>query len=225
MYSGEFIIVFGPSGCGKSTLLHILAGLEPATSGQVLIRKEDIAKLKGKDLAKFRRTKIGIVFQQYNLLRTLTSAQNIALPLAAHGIALKRRHERALHILEMLNLSKLANKIPVDLSGGEQQRISLGRALVANPWILFADEPTGNLDSKSADEVFGILVALNRKSKRTVIMVTHNPNYLPCVDRVFVMTDGQIVNTMINSKEKQLKAKVKGISGLNPEALAKGLTV
>lgn len=203
--SGEFVIFFGPSGCGKSTLLNVICGLETVDEGKVSIRGEDISKFSQKEMAFYRRTKIGIVFQQFNLLKNLSNKGNVALPLVANGEPLKRAEHRAEQLLTMFGLAKHIDKQPTELSGGQQQRVAMSRALAANPWIIIADEPTGNLDSKSADEVIEIFNILNKKSKRTVIMVTHNPDYLKYADRVLHLKDGKIVKEQKNHSKVTLK--------------------
>lgn len=198
IYSGEFVVFFGPSGCGKSTLMSMIAGLQPPTKGKVYIRGEDLTTMDDAQLAQHRRTKIGMVFQQFNLISTMNVVENIALPLAFARIDRKRRLKRAEDLLETVGLSEYKKHTPSELSGGQQQRISCARSLVANPWIILADEPTGNLDSKSADEVMRLLISLNRKSKRTVILITHNPDYLIYADRVFHIRDGRVVDVEVN---------------------------
>ncbi|MFA4995967.1 MAG: ATP-binding cassette domain-containing protein [Patescibacteria group bacterium] len=198
IYSGEYVIFFGPSGCGKSTLLNVLSGLEPPTEGQLLVRGESLYKKSQKEITDYRRSKIGIVFQQFNLLRALTIQENIALPLAAGGEGYKKRMDRAAHLLDTVGLKKYMKHKPTELSGGQQQRVAIGRALSTNPWILICDEPTGNLDSKSADEIMNIIEGLNSKSKRTVLLVTHNPDYLHFPHRVFYLKDGEIIKTQVN---------------------------
>lgn len=192
IYPGEYVILFGASGSGKSTILNTLSGLEPPTSGQVTIRGENIAKFNDQQLAHFRATKIGIVFQSFNLIKSLRVWENVAFPLMAANEPKAQRRERALGLLKMLGLAKHAFRIPTELSGGQQQRVALARALSSNPWIIIADEPTGNLDSKSADDTMSIFRVLNQKSKRTIIMVTHNPDYLKEANRVLYLRDGKI---------------------------------
>jgi len=199
IYSGEFIVFFGVSGCGKSTLMSMIAGLQPPSTGSILIRGEDLAKLNSNELAQRRRTKIGMVFQAFNLIQTMNVIENISLPLAFARISKGRRIKRAENLLEVVGMSKYKNRAPNQLSGGQQQRIAIARSLVANPWIILADEPTGNLDSKSADDVMRLLVSLNRKSKRTVILITHNPDYLQFADRVFYMQDGKVIKVEANA--------------------------
>ncbi len=198
VYSGEYVILFGPSGCGKSTLLNIIAGLETVTAGSVMIRRDDITKFNEKQLARQHRTRIGMVFQQFNLIRTLNVIDNIALPQVFSGINLKRRMRRAEHLLEIFGFQKYRNYNPNELSGGQQQRVAIARALVNNPWIMLIDEPTGNLDSKAAEDVMQLIRQLNEKSKRTILLVTHNPDYVTHPHRVLYMKDGQITRQVVN---------------------------
>ncbi len=190
--SGEFVMVFGPSGCGKSTILHMIGGLEPPTKGKVTVRGEDWYSKTEDELAGFRQSKIGFVFQEFNLLKSLTVAENVALPLLAGGQPRKRSLARAGKLLNRYGIEKLKSKVPTELSGGEQQRVAMSRALATNPWILIADEPTGNLDSKSAANVMNILCALNRISKRTIFMVTHNPDFISFGTKVIRVKDGLV---------------------------------
>ena len=190
--SGEFVIFFGPSGCGKSTLLNCICGLEVPDKGKVVVRGEDISKLSRQDLARFRNKKIGIIFQSFNVLKSFNVLENIALPQTFAGVSKDRRMKRANHLLDMFGLTHLGNRIPTEISGGQQQRVAIARSLVNNPWILIADEPTGNLDSKASFEVMDLLENLNTKSKRTVILVTHNPEHLKYAHRVIHLKDGEI---------------------------------
>lgn len=208
IYSGELIVFFGPSGCGKSTLMSMIAGLQQPSSGKVLIRGEDLTKLDKEGLAKHRRSKIGMIFQNFNLLQSMNVLENIALPLQFGGISKSKRLKRAASLLEVVGLSEFKNHTPAELSGGQQQRIAMARSLVTNPWILLADEPTGNLDSRSANEVMRLLISLSRKSKRTVVIITHNPDHLEYADRVFYVKDGKIEKIKVNPKTKA-KVKVK----------------
>jgi len=208
IYSGEYIIFFGPSGCGKSTILHMVAGLEKPTHGKVFIRGKRIDKFDRNQLAKHRRRKIGLVFQDFNLIRSMNTIENIAYPLMASGVEKRVRQKRAMNILEKFDLKKIAYQIPTELSGGEQQRVAICRALSTNPWILIADEPTGNVDTKNAKIIMDIFYRQNRKSKRTILMVTHNPDYLKYAHRVFHMVDGKIVEVRtIQEKEPGRKGE------------------
>lgn len=221
IYSGEFVTFFGPSGCGKSTLMSMIAGLQPPTKGEIYIRGDALSHLNENQLAEHRRTKIGMVFQAFNLIRTMNVVENIALPLAFARINKKRRMARAENLLEVVAMSEYKKHTPAELSGGQQQRIAIARSLVANPWIMLADEPTGNLDSKSANEVMRLLISLNKKSKRTVVLITHNPEYLDYSDRIFFLKDGKVVDVKVNSKVKGIE-EVEEIGkirdDLNPEA-------
>ncbi len=209
--SGEYVIIFGPSGCGKTTFLNLIAGLEPPDSGEILIRGRKLRHHEDDELARYHRRKIGIIFQNYNLIPTLSVWENIALPQLAAGISLESRRERAFELLEMFGLAKLANDIPTELSGGEQQRVALCRAMVNNPWIFLADEPTGNLDKKNAEIVMNIIYDLNRHSHRTVILVTHNENHLHFAHRVIYMKNGQFVREERRRPEKSPPRRAKDI--------------
>jgi len=192
IHSGEYVVLFGPSGCGKSTLLNCISGLETPTSGKVLLRGQDMAKLNPKELAEVRNKKIGMIFQQFNVIKSFNVLKNIALPQLIGGIPRRRRLKRAMSLLRMFGLEKLAKRVPTEISGGQQQRVAIARALINNPWILVVDEPTGSLDSKAADEVMTLIDKLNKKSRRTIILVTHNPDYLRFADTIYYMKDGQV---------------------------------
>ena len=198
--SGEFIIFFGPSGCGKSTLLNCVCGLEVPDKGKIVVRGEDISQFNGVQLARYRNKKIGIIFQQFNVLKSFTVIENVALPQTFLGVPRGRRLKRAMKLLEMFGLGKLAHRIPTEISGGQQQRVAIARSLVNNPWILIADEPTGNLDSKAAQDVMDLLETLNKKSRRTVILVTHNAEHLKYAHRVVYLRDGEISKVVTKKK-------------------------
>jgi putative ABC transport system ATP-binding protein len=191
---GEFVAIVGPSGSGKSTLFHILGGLTPPTSGAVLIDGTDLVKMSEADRTRLRKTTVGFVFQKYNLLPTLTGAGNIEI---ARHIAGKNGHERDPQfeeILKLLGISGRLNHKPRALSGGEQQRIAIARALVNHPSLLLADEPTGNLDSENSTAVLSLLQGLNKRLGQTILMITHNPEAAAYADRIVTMRDGRIVN-------------------------------
>jgi putative ABC transport system ATP-binding protein len=221
IYSGEFIIFFGPSGCGKSTLMSMVAGLQPPSSGQVLIRGDDLTGLDDDQLADHRRSKIGMVFQAFNLISTMNVVENIALPLAFARIPRSRRMARAENLLEVVGMGEYKDHTPSELSGGQQQRIAIARSLVANPWIILADEPTGNLDSKAANEVMRLLISLNRKSKRTVVLITHNPEYVDYADRIFYMKDGKVTDVKVNSKVRKIE-EVETVGKLRDDLVPEG---
>lgn len=196
IYSGEFVILFGPSGSGKTTLLNMIAGLDRATSGSVVANGRDLGKSSSRVMAKHRLLNIGIVFQDFNLIPTMTALQNVTLPLVFNNMGYKQRVKIAKELLAEMGLEKRYQHKPIELSGGEQQRVAIARSLVNNPQILIIDEPTGNLDSKAANEIMKIIKALNKDSKKTVLLVTHNPNYLGFADRVIEMQDGKITGEM-----------------------------
>ncbi len=199
IYSGEFVVIFGPSGCGKSTLLNTIVGLEVPTSGKVYIRNTDIYALESDKRAEFRQKKFGIVQQQSNWIKSLNVAENVALPLSIAGHSFRKSVNRARKLLHLFRLEEFEKNAPAELSGGQQQRVSVVRALVSNPWILVTDEPTGNLDTVSANDLMYVLQYLNSESKRTVIMVTHNPAYESYATKVIKMEDGRI--TSIKTKK------------------------
>lgn len=189
---GEFVSIVGASGSGKSTLLHLIGGVDRPTSGKVFINEEDIYKLNNDDLAIFRRRQIGLIYQFYNLIPILNVAENIALPLELDG----RKPDKG-DLNEMLELLGLENRkahLPSQLSGGQQQRVSIGRALITRPSLILADEPTGNLDSKSSEEIVSLLKKTNKKYNQTIIMITHNLEIAKMADRVITIEDGRIVD-------------------------------
>lgn len=190
---GEFVSIMGPSGSGKSTLLSIIGCLDRPTKGTYLLEETEVAKLSDNQLAEIRLKKIGFVFQTFNLLPRITILQNIVLPLSYRGIAGKIRQKQGLELLERVKLKHRANHKPTELSGGEQQRVAIARALVNSPRLILADEPTGNLDSTSAEEVMDILCRLNEENKMTVVVITHNQAVAKRTKRVYHLKDGQIV--------------------------------
>ena len=201
--AGEFVAIMGPSGCGKSTLLHMLGGLEPPDHGSVVIQGIDMYALKDEERSAFRRDHIGFVFQFFNLLPTLTAAENVALPLRLrndgakqHGQRLSRQviGERVDAVMDQLNLHGLQGHGPEEISGGEQQRVALARALAASPSLLLADEPTGNLDWTSGHEVMALLTRLCRQERQTAVLVTHDARVAAYADRVLIMRDGEVVD-------------------------------
>lgn len=202
----EYIVIFGPSGCGKSTTLNTIAGLEIPTAGELLVDAKNLAMLSPNDLAEYHRKTVGMVFQSYNLIPTLTVLQNVVLPLVFEKVGFKERRILGMEILERLGLSNLEKRYPPELSGGQQQRVGIARALIGDPPIILADEPVGNLDSVAAKNVMDILNALNMESKKTIIAVTHNPEHLYYADRVFYMKDGHIVMIQAN-KNKRIEKK------------------
>lgn len=188
---GEFIAIIGPSGSGKSTLLHIIGGIDKPTSGKVLINGADISSLRSDKMTIFRRQNIGIVYQFYNLIPTLNAEDNITLPVLLDGKKVDK--EKLEELIQLLNLEKRRNAMPSELSGGEQQRVSIGRALINNPSILLADEPTGNLDSKASKEIVEIFKYYNKTYKQTILLVTHDEEIALQADRIIKLQDGKIV--------------------------------
>jgi len=190
---GEMVATIGPSGCGKSTLLNILGGLDRASEGVVIIDGVDIGALDDNALTRMRREKIGFIFQFFNLLATLTARENVALPMHLAGFPRRQASARSLELLEAVGLKDRAHHLPEELSGGEQQRVAMARALALRPPLILADEPTGNLASKSGEEVLELFKSLQNQLSVTVVMVTHDARAAAHCDRILNMRDGQLV--------------------------------
>jgi putative ABC transport system ATP-binding protein len=188
--SGDFVALMGPSGSGKTTLLNLIGGVDQPTSGELLVGDTDIARLKGRDLARWRSRNIGFIFQLYNLIPVLTAHQNVELPLLLVRMSGKERKERARKALELVGLGDRLTHYPRQLSGGQEQRVAIARALVSDPSVLLADEPTGDLDKKSADEILGLLERLNEEFGKTIVMVTHDPHAAERATRVVHLDKG-----------------------------------
>ena len=188
---GEFVAIVGASGSGKSTLLHLLGGVDRPTSGKVLINGEDIYKLSDDVLAIFRRRQVGIIYQFYNLIPILNVVENITLPCDLDGKRVDKKHLK--NLLDTLGLNDRKTHLPNQLSGGQQQRVSIGRALINDPAIILADEPTGNLDSKSGEEILTLMKLSNQKYHQTIIMITHDLEIASQADRVITFEDGKII--------------------------------
>jgi putative ABC transport system ATP-binding protein len=191
---GEFVAVMGPSGCGKSTLLHLIGGLDRPTSGRVLLNGDDISQLNDNRLTEVRRQQIGFVFQFFNLIPVLTAVENAALPLTLDGVKPAEGRARATEWLQRMGLGDRLGNRPDQLSGGQQQRVAIARALVAEPRLVLADEPTGNLDSRAADEIAALLRQVADTWGRGVLMVTHDPRIAAYADRIIFLKDGTIVD-------------------------------
>jgi len=189
---GEFVSIMGPSGSGKSTLMHTIGCLDTPSSGKVFLEGKEISKFSEEQLAEIRNQKIGFVFQQFNLLARTSALENVALPLTYTPLKENERQRKAQEVLAEVGLSDRLGHFPSQLSGGEQQRVAIARALVNNPAIILADEPTGNLDSKSGKEIMGILKNLHQKG-HTVIVVTHDPNVASRAERTIELRDGVVV--------------------------------
>jgi putative ABC transport system ATP-binding protein len=195
---GEFLAIVGPSGSGKSTLLNMIGALDRPTSGSVFIGGVDIFSLSNSQIATMRNRMIGFVFQSYNLINRTTVQRNVELPGIIYGMSSNRRKRRASKILEMLGIGDKASFKPSNLSGGQQQRVAIARALMNNPTIILADEPTGNLDTKTGNEVFDFLRILSKKYRRTIVMVTHNPELAQATDRAIYIKDGTVEKEVVN---------------------------
>ena len=193
IYEGEFCAIVGTSGSGKSTLLNMLAGLEKPTKGEVVIADRHIEKLNEEQLVAFRRENIGFIFQSFHLMGTMNAVENVALPLSFRGVPRKVRMKKADAMLDLVKLGKHKKHLPKQMSGGQQQRVGVARALVVDPKIIFADEPTGNLDSHTSEEVMSLMQQVVREQKRTLVMVTHDAHLAEYADRVFHIRDGKIL--------------------------------
>ena len=196
---GEICCIFGTSGSGKSTLLNQLAGMEKPTSGAVLIGKTDITKLNERDMVTFRRKHIGFIFQAYNLLPGLTALENVALPMMFQGYPKKERYRRARELLKQVGLGKRIYHYPSQMSGGQQQRVGIARAFVTKPEVVFADEPTGNLDTKTTAQIMGMITDMARENQQTIVLVTHDPHMASYADRIITLIDGEIVKKKKNT--------------------------
>lgn len=193
IYEGEFCAIVGTSGSGKSTLLNMLAGLEKPTKGEILITGRHIEKLNEEQLVKFRRENVGFIFQSFHLMGTMNAQENVALPLSFQGIPRNIRMKKAEEMLELVNLKQHKNHLPNQMSGGQQQRVGVARALVVDPGIIFADEPTGNLDSHTSEDVMRLMQRVVKEQKKTLVMVTHDNHLASYADRVFHIMDGKIL--------------------------------
>ena len=203
---GEFCAITGPSGSGKSTLLNMLAGLEHPSKGEIVIAGKHIEKLNEKQLVTFRRERVGFIFQSYNLIATMDAVENVALPLSFRGMGMAKRAKRAKEYLKLVGLERFMTHMPNQMSGGQQQRVGIARALAVDPQIIFADEPTGNLDSKTTMEVLKLMQTIVRERNQTLVMVTHDNNLATYADRIIKIIDGKIVSIEENHKEADLEA-------------------
>lgn len=198
---GTFATIMGPSGSGKSTLMYMLGLLDTPSQGKVFLQGQDTTNFSEDKLAEVRGKRIGFIFQQFNLLQNLTALENVMLPMIFQGISEQKRKEKAKILLESVNLANRINHKPSEMSGGEQQRIAIARSLVNDPEILIADEPTGNLDSTTGKAVMEILTKLHREQKKTIIVVTHDPNIAHYSQNIIHIQDGQIVANHFQDKE------------------------
>ena len=194
---GEFVAIVGPSGSGKSTLLNMIGALDRPTSGRVFINGVDVFSLSDSELATMRNHLIGFIFQSYNLINRTTVLKNVQIPAILSGMEGSKREQRAMKILDVLGISDKARFKPSSLSGGQQQRVAIARALMNDPAMILADEPTGNLDTKTGQEVFDLLKMLSNKFRRTVVMVTHNPELAEATDRAIFIRDGVVEKEVV----------------------------
>lgn len=207
IHKGEFCAIVGPSGSGKSTLLNMLAGLEKPTKGEIVIAETHIEKLTENKLVAFRRKKVGFIFQSYNLLQTLNAVENVALPLSFRGVPKKERNAIARKYIKLVGLEKQMNHMANAMSGGQQQRVGIARALAVSPQIIFADEPTGNLDSKTTMEVLELMRKIVREQNQTLIMVTHDNHIASFADRQFHIVDGKILKIESKNHDDEEETK------------------
>ena len=207
---GEFIAIIGESGSGKSTLLNVIGALDSVTSGRVWIDGQDIFSMPEKKLTVFRRQHIGFIFQSFQLLGSMNALENVALPLSFRGVPKAERLKKADKMLDLVKLKKHKKHLPNQMSGGQQQRVGVARALVVDPKIIFADEPTGNLDSRTSREVMALMQQVVREQKKTLVMVTHDDHLAGYADRIFHIIDGKIVKVEDNRKKAREHAEQGG---------------
>jgi len=219
IYPEEYIIIYGPSGCGKSTLLYSIAGLQMPTAGDVTIFGKSIPKMTKKEKVELHRTSIGMIFQAFYLISSISILNNVCLPKVFRGEDRGDRKLKGIELLRRFGIAEQSNKLPNELSGGQKQRVAIARSLVNNPNIILADEPVGNLDSESAENVLHILKELNDVDKKTIILVTHNPEHLVYADRIIHMKDGKIVEEEIN-KDKRPKELIEKDIASEPGAIS-----
>lgn len=202
MQQGEFVGIMGASGSGKTTLLNMLSTFDSPTSGSVKIAGDEVSSLKGDQLADFRAQKIGFIFQDFNLIESLTPAENIALPLSLQSVTANEIDKKVAEVAQILGISEFLKNYPYELSGGQKQRVACARALVHDPAILFGDEPTGALDSKSARELLSLLTEINEKHRTSILMVTHDPFSASFCNRILFIKDGYISRQLLKDKKQ-----------------------
>ncbi len=214
--SGDICSIIGRSGSGKSTLLHVLAGLEQVSAGEIVIAGKHLERMTQGELIVFRQKRVGFIFQSFNLMPYYTALENVALPLSFSGVPETTRIKRAKRMLDLVGLKTHMKHKPSELSGGQQQRVGIARALVTDPQIVFADEPTGNLDSSTSDEVMHVIIDILREQKKTLVMVTHDAHIAEYGDKVIHLLDGRITDIITNNKENttQNEPKVRETEGI-----------
>lgn len=219
IYPEEYVIIYGPSGCGKSTLLYSISGLQRPTYGDVVIKKKPLSKMTRKEEVEFHQTWIGMIFQAFYLIPSLSIIDNVCLPKTFRGESAHSRHKDGIQLLRRFGIAEQMDKFPSEISGGQKQRVAIARSLVNNPEIILADEPVGNLDSQSAQNVLDILKELNEVDRKTVIMVTHNAEHLPYADRIIYMKDGRIEREVVQKDKRKidLVKKTDAEQGSSPE--------
>lgn len=214
--AGEFVAIMGPSGCGKSTLMHLLGGLDKPSEGHVIIGGHNLTDLNDEKLTELRRRKIGFIFQFYNLIPVLNAVENAALPVTLDGMKSAESKQKAIEWLTRFGLGDRLQNLPDQLSGGQQQRVSIARALIAEPELILADEPTGNLDTRASDEIAILLRDVSKQYGRTVVIVTHDPRIAAYADRIIFLKDGKVVDETLlerknNKKAETVSKKVKAL--------------
>ncbi len=210
---GDFAIIFGPSGCGKSTLLHSILGMERPTGGKIVFGETDLFSLSEDDIVRLRKSKIGVVFQQSIWIKSLNVIENVSFPNRLRGMSKQEAEEKAMENLRLVNLDNWGHHHPSELSSGQQQRVSLARALTVDPLVIVADEPTGNLDTAAGDELMDLLLDLNRNKGKSVVMVTHDLEYLKYANRLFHIVDGLKVEEFDSKGAEELASKLKTKKG------------
>ena len=205
IYEGEYIVLFGPSGCGKSTLLYVLLGALPPTAGDFLVKGDNPYKYDWRRLVEYQQKTIGIIFQAFNLIPSLSVADNVSLPQIFGNLPPSVRMQRTETLLKRFGIWEQAKKLPMTLSGGQQQRVAVARSLIYDPEILLADEPVGNLDTLNAEKVMKTLEEINQVDKKTIILVTHDPSYLPYAHRIYYLRDGRVEREVANPEKPQIK--------------------
>lgn len=217
IYPKEYVVFFGPSGCGKSTLMNVVAGLEKISGGSVIVAGKNLTELNDEEMAMYHRHEVGFIFQAYNLIPTLSVLENIALPQFFDGVSREEWTKNSMALAERFGIKDQVKRVPAELSGGQQQRVGVARSLINNPALLLADEPTGNLDSKNVRVVLDIFQELNLKEKKTILLVTHSPDYLSEADRIFYLKDGRIIREVYNKSRRINKLDKEGDKEGNKE--------